>query len=444
MNNQKTLRASIRSGLLIVATSIVISCSSGGGDDSSGSATDTSTAVRSASANIITVLETNAAAINSVTADSPAFNSLASSAGLDLADTDSVGVTDDLGKLLGAMLDENTADITRDGNRINVKPRVADFCDLYATTTGIATDSDMYTSCLDIMVDVRLAIDVTGNDTGTLSISHKGNTPIHVQYSSTQLIYTVDLSGAVAALGSVVEVMSPGEPLDLPATVSGTVVIDIKALGKEHASTQLKITDAIRLYDSKEGIDVTISPATLFSAEVNGVAGTATMSASLNTVSGNYPVDVGTSSAPNTVKGRLDLTGAAVTLNITDAGKGMTGDVAFGPMKIKLNNAAAVDFVLDPQFTVDPASGVITLKTALSLDMAVVDDYDYFDMYGDLTVTAPKGTSFAEVAGSDGVYQVKTGSITISATGTIFSGPSAVITTGQCFDIENGRVTCPF
>lgn len=442
MDIRRTFLTSICSGFLISIALVLISCG-GSSSDSAGTTTDTTTAVTNTSKVIMSVLDTNATAIAAVTTDSPALDSILDSVGITLADTSSTGLTDDLGDFLGTMLDENTAVITRSGNTITVIPDVTKFCDQYATTTGITTDDELYTTCKDIMIDVRLMIETTGAETGTLIVSHMGNSPIQVQYSPTQLIYTINLAGAVAALESLMAVVDPAASLDLPATVAGVVVIDMEVLGEQHASTTLNITQAITLVDSIEGIDVTIAPATLFSAEVDGITGTATVSSSLNAMTGSYPVDVGTSSAPNTVPGSFDLTGATLSLTITDAGEGLTGDVGIGPLNIKLNNADAVNFLLDPQFSINPTTGVIALDTALDLDMTVTDTFTFFDMDGNLRITAPAGTSFTEVGTTDAIYKVLSGSINISSTLDTFNGTVGTISVGQCFNTDGLVVTCP-
>jgi hypothetical protein len=374
--------------------------------------------------------------------DSAALASILDAQGITLADTSSTGLTDDFGDFLNTMLDVNTAVITRDGNAITVSPAVDNFCDLYATTAGIAKDDPLYTTCQDIMIDVRLVIEVTGAETGILSVSHKGNTPLQVQYSPTQLIFTMNLAGSVAALQSMMAVIEPGTVLDIPATAEGVVVIDMKVLGEQHVSTTLKITQAIKLLDSADGIDVTIAAATLFSAEADGIAGTATVSSSLNAVTGSFPVDIGTSSAPDKVPGYLNLASATLSLAITDAGKGLTGNVSVGLLNIKLNNTDAVNFLLDPQFSVDPVSGVITIDTALDFDLTVTDTYNFFGMYGTLRITAPAFTSFVEVGTTGDVYRVESGSISIEATGDIFSGEIGTVSAGQCFNLD-GPAICP-
>lgn len=440
MANQQLLLTRFRSGFLIAIAFILISCG-GSGDSSTDATTDTSTAVNNASKTIMSVLDTNASAVSSVTVDSAALASILDAQGITLADTSSTGLTDDFGDFLNTMLDVNTAVISSDGNTITVSPSVAKFCDLYATTAGIAKDDPLYTTCQDIMTDVRLVIEVTGAETGILSISHNVNTPLQVQYSPTQLIFTMNLAGSVAALQSMMAVIEPGTVLDIPATVEGVVVIDMQVLGEQHVLTTLKITQAIELLDSPE-IALTIAAATLFSAEADGVAGTATVSSSLNTVTGSFPVDIGTSSAEVKVPGYLYLTSATLSLAITDAGKGLTGNFSVGPLNIKLDNADAVNFLLDPQFSIDPVSGVINLDSALNLDVTVTDtSTNFFDMYGTLSVTAPIGTSFVEV-GTTGVYKVISGSISIYADGTVFSGTIGTVYEGQCFDL-GGIAECP-
>ena len=438
MNNRRTFLTSIRSGFLVSIALVLISC--GGSSSSSDSS---GTVVTNAAKTITDVLDTNAAAIAAVTTDSAALDSILDSAGITLDDTSSTGLTDDLGNFLSTMLNENTAVITRSGNTITVKPEVTTFCDLYATTTGITTDDELYTMCKDIMTDVLLRIETTGAETGTLFVSHKGNSPVQVQYSPTQLIYTINLAGAVAALESVMAIVDPAASLDLPATVTGVVVINMQILGEQHALTTLDITQAITLVDSTEGINVNIAPATLLSAEVDGITGTATMSSSLNAMTGSYPVDVGTSSAPNTVPGSFNLSGATLALTITDAGEGLTGNVGIGPLNIQLNNADAVNFLLDPQFSINPDTGVITLDTALVLDIAVMDDFAFFGMDGTLRITAPIGTSLVEVGTTEAIYKVQSGSINISATGDVFSGTVGNIIVGDCFDTDGLIVTCP-
>jgi len=443
MNIRRVLLTGCRSALLIAIASILISCGGSGDSSTDTTSVDTTTAVNNTAKTIMGVLDTNATAVSSVTVDSAALASILEAEGITLSDTSSTGLTNDFGDFLNTSLDVNTAEISRNGITITVSPSVTAFCDVYATKEGIAKDDLLYTQCQDILADVRLLIEVTGAETGTLSLSYKGSTPLQVQYSPTRLTVTVNLADSIAALQSLMAVIDPNAVFDTPETVEGVVAVDMQVLGAQHVSTSLRITQAIKLQDIAAGIDVNIASATLFSAEADGIAGTASVSSSLNAITGSFPVDIDKSDGVDEVPGDLSLAAATMTLAITDGGNGLTGNVSVGPLNIKLNNTEAVNFVLDPQFSIDPNTGVITLDSDLYLDLSVTDTSPpFFDMNGTLTISAPTGTAFAEVGTTGAVYQVKSGYITFAASGDVFSGPPGTVTEGECFNID-GPVACP-
>ena len=85
---------------------------------------------------------------------------------------------------------------------------------------------------------------------------------------------------------------------------------------------------------------------------------------------------------------------------------------------------------------------MITLDTALDLDLAVTDDvYNVLlGQSGTLTVDAAADTSFMQV-GDTGVFQVQSGSIEFVGTGD-FDETNGAVGVGSCFDLE-GPADCP-
>lgn len=260
-----------------------------------------------------------------------------------------------------------------------------------------------------------------------------------MQHSATQLVVSLNITSSFAALQSLLTSLDPTSALELPETLAGVIELTLTDLGEQHGSIRLAVTEAIQLIDTtpNEEVNINLQPADWLFIEADGIAGTATVSSTLSTISAMFPVDTGTI---GNVPGQLTLAAALITLNVTDGGDGITGNIAIGPLDLDIDNLQAVDFLLDPEFSIDPVSEVVTLDTELVLELSVTDTYSVLTgINGTLSVTAPPGTTFAEV--TDSVSVINAGSMSFTGTGD-FQTMTGSLGIGDCFSVE-GPVVCP-
>lgn len=437
MNILTKFKRGLRIGLALLMVPFLFSC--GGSSDSSSS---NDGPVQSAARNIANVIATNADGLAGVGGDSEALADLLAAFGITLADNGGEGLSDEFIDLLETMLDDNTAIITQNGNTIVINPSDAQTCDEIAQSLGFAQTDPIYADCLDALDDYLITIIESGSDSGTLSMSYDGHVFLTMDYSPTQLVVALDITESVAALESLLLALDPTAILDTPETLAGLIELDMQVLGEDHGSIEIAITEALQVVDVSEGYDIDIAPATLLSLEADGIAGTASVSSTLSTISAIFPIEV---DSLGEVPGELAFDRANITVSVTDGGDGANGDLGIGPVTFDIDNSGIIEnifsFMLDPEFTVNPNTGEITLVTALDLDLDLNDGiYDlFFGQDGTLNVDAPAATAFVEAG--DGIFEVTSGQMAFVGTGD-FADSSGTANVGECFDLS-GPATCP-
>lgn len=439
MNILTKFKTGLRIGLALVLVPFLLSC---GGSSDSSSSSNNDGPVQSAARNIASVIETNASGLAGVGGDSEALADLLAAFGITLADNGGEGLSDEFIDLLETLLDDNTAIITQNGNTIEINPSDTQTCNELALSLGFAQTDPIYADCLDAMDDYLITIVTSSSDAGTLSMSFNGHVFLTMDYSPTQLVVALDITESVAALESLILALDPTAIFDTPETLAGMIELDMQVLGEDHGSIQVAITETLQVVDAGEGYDIDVAPATLFLLEADGIAGTASVSSSLSTISAVFPVEV---DVLGEVPGDLAFDGANITVNVTDGGDGANGDLSIGPVTFDIDNSGSIEsifsFLLDPEFTVNPDTGVITLDTALELELVVTDDvYNVLlGQNGSLNVDANAGTAFVDAG--DGAFEVTSGQMVFAGTGD-FVDFAGTVDVGECFDFT-GPVTCP-
>jgi len=441
MNIQFKLNSVLRVLILIATVPLLFSCGSSSEDDGSGggSNVNTTTAVQNASKSISDIITSNANGISGVGGDSEALIPLLALLGVTLTDSGAPGLSDDLINIMEGALDTSNQDITQTGDVITIMPSPTRICDDIAAELGFAAGSDEYNACLEVVGGIVITIVATSDTSGTLSISHSGITPFTVQYSPTQLIFTHNLANSFAVYQSILAITTPDDPVDIPDTIAGVIEMTITELGVDHGSIVIRVTETLGVTDVSDGVDFTLGPSTLLSIEADGVAETATVSSVIGAVTAMFPVEITPSQDG---LGSLILAGSEVTLNVTNNGDGLDGTLSFGPLNFDIDNIDSIDFLFDPDFTIDPVTDVITLDTALDLDLEVDDSFGLYDIAGTLFVDAPAGTSFGATAADQSIFQIKSGSMTFVGTGD-FPNVNDTVSVNQCFSLLTGPITCP-
>lgn len=432
--------------LLLVVTGGVMSCSSGGdgGSNNAGTNNPTTNAVLNVNSQIANAITTAANGAAGAGADSDALANLLSAFGITLANNGNQGLSDDLTSFIGVLMNPSTSSVTQVGDIITIVPSPSEVCNFLANQLGFPFGGSEYSSCLQMMLGMTVVIDTDTANSGSLTVAHNGNELLMLQYSASELVLTLDLADMFAAFNSMITAANPAGVIPPLDALSGELIFTLTQLGVDHSSFLLQISQAVNVQDTSEGISFSQGASTLFFAEADGVTGAATVSSQLGAISAMLPVVVDDVNGTQEPSSFTMAAGTELTLNVTDGGAGLNGEVTVGATDFDINSQDEFDFFLDPSFTLDPVTSVWTLNTGLVLNVNHSAAFGLFGFFGTLDVTSPANSSFLQVSGGspfEAIYEVQSGSVTFSGTGD-FSGYTGVVGVGECFN-SDGPVACP-
>ena len=338
---------------------------------------------------------------------------------------------DNIGDFIDALLglDEQGAEITREGNRITIDPDDAAFCQ--SELMGESATATEFANCQTLVSDVLIVMDAATEDSGLITVTFAQQDLMLVGYAPTTVNYELKLPGLQSLLtqaeqldGEMGSVPNMQGALRFSATVSNDTV------NAESGTFSVSVTEALSIVDN-DGTNVSLQPSTLLSVSSDAATNTGSMEINIGALSASTTSEDMSLSAIafSGLTARMDVSNDGNNLLVSNVGIGN------GPLIVTVDSVEQIRFMLQTfGFSVEGDTGTITLSDNLDMQLSL-------GQLNSVAAQAASGTTFT--TRDDGVSQVSAGgplvmSVTADSNGTPVSDTLS-IGAGDCFGTDTGE-----
>lgn len=447
----------------------------GGGDDNTTAANNhpdvsTDDAIRAASSNMMRHLDTNVSGMSDVASRSNTANaallstfgenrarwlqpakkdrSIQTRAALNgmMTRAQADDAVDDIQQLVDATMGLNgpQATVTREGDRITIDPDDEELCrsEVLGISDGLSTDE--LADCMRVASHITVVLDITSEDSGTLSYRYDERNVINIGYSPASGSYELDLAGLGYAVNAIASSEGLGEGV-LPDTFDGAVKMVATTLndveGQEAGTVSFDISRDIRIADSNNSLDLSVAASRVVSMSSDLRNGTANLEWGMGALRLALAQDDEAGMqrmmelSLSALTGNININNNSDSVTVTNLGLGDS------PMRLSVDSVDVMRVALQ-QFgftlgsTLDDGEGEVAMTSALDFSIFVNNqdngllDTDLASGESTLSITAPSGTVLTP-AGDEAVRISGGGPLSIYGTNGFENQFS--VSAGECF-----------
>jgi len=298
---------------------------------------------------------------------------------------------------------------SRDAGTITYKPDPVLTCQQSVFDQVFAPDLAEQAQCEALVSRIELVQTITSDTSGTVAYRFDGSEPLVLGYTSISAYIEVDLAQLKSAVESIMMVVNPSAPTELPVTFNGVIRVTETELGANAASITVGVTEGINIDGMFDGQQATFTLAPtdkLLEIIADADAQTGSVELSVGAISALFPVQDDASMTVlagelslAALTGRFDLDNNTQTLSVTNFG---IGDQ---PFTVKVDGQEAVRLALDT-LSMTLNGNEANFETGLSINLfannisGILDDFldmTTMPVMGTLALAAPAGTVFLDV-----------------------------------------------